>query len=307
MPINFLTKYQKLLKSIPVPAVRITNLQNCQNVDYTHNSQNCQFCFLMINGDNCFYCNDSAGKMLVDCSNCLLCELCYECIECIESFNCFYSKNLTSCRSCFFCNQCVACSDCFGCVGLSHKTYCLFNKQLSKQEYEKQVSQLKFNNVQEQLDKLEKLTASIPQPASFQQSNENCPYGDYIHHCQDVYWAFSAYYSQRCGYLYLSGLAKDCWDLSYSAGSTKEIGKDVIELSYDCGGGGSLYHCAYTNYCSYCTNCYYCSDCQNCSDCFGCIGLKNKKYCILNNQLNKEQYEKAILEVKKELGWPLKH
>ena len=38
---------------------------------------------------------------------------------------------------------------------------------------------------------------------------------------------------------------------------------------------------------------------------FGCIGLKNKKYCILNNQLTKDQYEKAVREIKKELGWNL--
>ena len=31
--------------------------------------------------------------------------------------------------------------------------------------------------------------------------------------------------------------------------------------------------------------------CRNSSDCFACVGLKNAKYCILNKQYTKEEYE----------------
>lgn len=54
------------------------------------------------------------------------------CIECIGS------KNL---EFCLYCVQ--GCSDCFGCVGLKKKQYCIFNKQYSKEDYERIVSAIK--------------------------------------------------------------------------------------------------------------------------------------------------------------------
>lgn len=45
-------------------------------------------------------------------------------------------------KFCFYCDNCHSCSDCFGCVGLKHKQYCIFNKQYTKDEYEKNVALL---------------------------------------------------------------------------------------------------------------------------------------------------------------------
>lgn len=34
------------------------------------------------------------------------------------------------------------CKNCFGCIGLNQKEYCIFNKQYTKEAYEKLVAQL---------------------------------------------------------------------------------------------------------------------------------------------------------------------
>ncbi len=39
-------------------------------------------------------------------------------------------------RNVYYCQLCNNCSDCFGCSGLNNKSYCIFNKQYSKDEYE---------------------------------------------------------------------------------------------------------------------------------------------------------------------------
>ena len=39
-----------------------------------------------------------------------------------------------------------------------------------------------------------------------------------------------------------------------------------------------------------CHNIYYSSDMESCEECMYCIGLKGKKYCILNRQYEKEKY-----------------
>ena len=38
--------------------------------------------------------------------------------------------------------MCHHCQDCFGCIGLKNQQYCIFNKQYTKEEYEKTVAQL---------------------------------------------------------------------------------------------------------------------------------------------------------------------
>jgi hypothetical protein len=48
----------------------------------------------------------------------------------------FYSHNL------YYCSFCMHCDDCFGCVGLNRKKHCIFNKQYSKEEYEKLVPKI---------------------------------------------------------------------------------------------------------------------------------------------------------------------
>jgi hypothetical protein len=43
---------------------------------------------------------------------------------------------------------------------------------------------------------------------------------------------------------------------------------------------------------------YYCDLCMNnCQDCFGCVGLKHARYCILNKQYGKEEYETLIPKI----------
>jgi len=39
------------------------------------------------------------------------------------------------------------------------------------------------------------------------------------------------------------------------------------------------------------TNCEYCNQLTGCDDMFGCMGLKKKRFCILNKQYSKEEYE----------------
>ena len=48
-------------------------------------------------------------------------------------------------------------------------------------------------------------------------------------------------------------------------------------------------NCRYSAYLDYCEECEYC---------FGCVGLRKKKYCILNKQYAKEEYEVLVGKIK---------
>ncbi|MBI5622039.1 hypothetical protein HY933_04230 [Candidatus Falkowbacteria bacterium] len=60
---------------------------------------------------------------------------------------------------------------------------------------------------------------------------------------------------------------------------------------------------AYNNYSIFCSqnwknsNNVYCDLCVGGGDCFGCVGLINYKYCILNKQYDKEEYERVVVKI----------
>ncbi|MDD5623191.1 MAG: hypothetical protein PHI23_00585 [Candidatus Peribacteraceae bacterium] len=69
--------------------------------------------------------------------------------HCYELMNAGYSNNhvlfshvLQNSADVYYCEHCFSCKNCFGCSGLRHKSYCLLNKQYSREEYEKLVPQI---------------------------------------------------------------------------------------------------------------------------------------------------------------------
>lgn len=296
---TFLDKYELLKKSIPVQAFIGIDLENCELTDYTYSSKNCYYCFDSYKLENGIYCRSCSGKNVVDCYLAIESELCYGCIDIKNCYGSRYLLECNNCRNCQFCSLCVSCSDCFGCVGLTHKQYCIFNKQYTKDEYFEKLETLKKENTPEELlERMLELKKTIPHPTSQQNNNENCPYGDHIYESRNSYWCFSAFSLENSGYIFEGGFLKNCWDC-YALGDekrTSELNYEVVDCLYN-------YNCAYLSNSDNCTNCYYSADLRNCSDCFGCVGLTSKKYCILNNQLTKEQYEKTVFGIKKELGW----
>ena len=59
--------------------------------------------------------------------------------------------------------------------------------------------------------------------------------------------------------------------------------------------GYNAYSCLFTNQAfNQLTNIYYCNQCFRSNDLFGCVGLSGKKYCILNKEYPKDEYDKIV-------------
>lgn len=302
MKVNFLEKFDQLKKSIPVPALHQEMNENCDYADYTYRSKNCYYCFECVRLENGFYCFQSgAAKNLFDCDYVYNSELCYDCLDSSYCYNCAYLQNCTRCRNCQYSFELLNCSDCFGCVELVNKQYCIFNKQYAKEEYELEIKKLKQLDQKEIFARVEELKKKIPHAASRQINTMNCPYGNFIYDSANCYWCFYVADIENSGYIFSCDLIKSSFDIYFAAGNTDE--GSHMELCYEITDCGNCYGCAFLEWSENCTNCYCSFSLVNCSDCWGCVGLQNKKYCILNNQLTKEQYEKAVLDIKKELGW----
>lgn len=64
-------------------------------------------------------------------------ELCYEMMGAIDIYNCHFSTYIfDKSRDVRYSMNCHSCDNCFGCIGLRHKSYCIFNKQYTKEDYE---------------------------------------------------------------------------------------------------------------------------------------------------------------------------
>ncbi len=301
---KFLEKYELLKKSIPVPAViRDKTSINCELVDYCSGCKNCFYSFYIYKSEDCIYTTWGWGNKLVDCTVLTKgSEKCYQCVDSNNCNNCIYLLDCNNCTDCNFSAYLNSCSDCIGCVALTHKKYCIFNKQYTKEEYLMQAERLKKEKPEKALEQMLKLKKTIPHPASQQFNSVNCPYGNYIYNSKNCFWCFNTYDSESIGYSNLDGGIRKCFDTFWCGGPRDRLTENCYQLVgsglyYNC------YNCAFLTDSEGCTNCYYGRDLKNCSDCFGCVSLTNKKYSILNNQLSKEQYEKAIKDIRKELGW----
>jgi hypothetical protein len=66
------------------------------------------------------------------------------------------------------------------------------------------------------------------------------------------------------------------------------------EYIYECIQPENCYQVKYSHFAVGCNNSEFIFDCRNCSYCFMCSGLRNKKYCYMNEQYTKEEYENIL-------------
>jgi hypothetical protein len=123
--------------------------------------------------------------------------------------------------------------------------------------------------------------------------NTNCvnsPYGNHNADCKNCYLVYASYLNEDVMYSQGAASLKNCID-TYSVLKSENCYEDILcSTLYDT-------HFSYDSDDS--LNSFFINTCINCNDCLGCMNLRNKKYCIFNEQYTKEEY----LEKKKELDF----
>ena len=197
-------------------------------------------------------------------------------------------------------DNCRNCSNCVCCKNLRNKEYHIYNKPVSKEGFEKFKEGLLIGRRELLAEKkrFDEWKLELPFADVRAKNGENC-YGDYIDNAKDCYYSFDVLWgAENCNYCQTCGWqGKDIWD----CGNTGKESQMVYEM-----------HASVTSHkCAFCTffrggnDCYYCDCMDSVNDCFGCIGLRHKKYCILNKQYSKEEYEELkgrIIEHMKKTG-----
>ena len=109
--------------------------------------------------------------------------------------------------------------------------------------------------------------------------------------CFDVQDCENMKYVNWAGFGYPFKDAYDC-----TAAAAAELGYEAINVGL--GGIRNLFVVVswYNHHVEYSYNC------RNSEYLFGCVGLRNKKYCILNNQYTKEEYNELLPRIKQHMS-----
>jgi hypothetical protein len=171
------------------------------------------------------------------------------------------------------------------CWNLRNKSHCIENVQYSKEEYDKKIKSFQlgsYNSIQ----KYKKYFEEIIQKEVVHRLNFNLKVynsnGDYLLDCKNCHNCFTISDSEDCfncirGNKEISNVdANGCWN---------------AELNGNCDGCHESYSLKYSNWSSSRYS-EYMDLCIECEYCFGCVGLRKKKYCILNKQYTKESFDK---------------
>lgn len=234
------------------------------------------------------------NNMICDGLRCFRSQYLYECINCSNCYQCTWCINCTNSRDCNFCIDCAGCSNCLFCSNLRHKQYYVFNKAVSKSEYERILQQTidgSYATLQHNLNNF----AQVKSNALYKHLNntqaENCV-GDGLLNCSSSYLCFNCRNAVGCRYCI--SLTPSERSVNFMDVSSAGIG----ELVYNCSSvGGGNYYLRMCSNCRESSSLTYCIDCFSCKDCLASIGLRNKQYCILNKQYSKNEYERISREI----------
>lgn len=299
----FFDQFYELIQKVPRLAIVNKKSQNSEYCNYSFANKNCYLTFGNHYEEDCMYGHYSTKNK--DCMDYLWfyeSELSYGCIFSGKSYRSVYLDHCEGCQDCYFSVDLKGCKHCLFCSNLRHKEYYIFNKKYSKEDYFKQLESYNFGNFKNFSEAIEifktEFRKKFPVRAVYKVNCENCE-GNNLNNCKNLRTCFDCTGCADCGYGYQMDETYDSMDMNC-------MGYDKSEICYQTIGCSGINNCITCDSCWHNNDLNYCNLCfNNSSDLFGCISLNKKKYCILNKQYSKEEYEKLraqLIEYMKKTG-----
>ncbi len=300
---NIFEQYKKLEQKVPHMALQIDwqHTENSKYINATGQVKDSYLAFNSANIDSVLYAFSVSDS--------------YRCINCAntdnasESMHVFSSSNVNSCSFIENCENCVDvhysdnmknCEHCFACSHLSNKRYHIFNKEYSKEEYEKIVSELKDGSRQKHnliLKKHEEFKALFPTRYMNSKLADNVS-GDDIFESKDVFNSFSIVGGEKVKHSQLLELPKVYFAMDYSL-----YGENAEYIYETLNSGSNISNVKFTMHSSYdLLDIEYSAYIYNSSYIFFSFALRNVKYAILNKEYNKEDWKELKKQIIKDMN-----
>ncbi len=295
----FFVQYRKLLEAVPRPAFTGTslieseyshacnNIKNCYYVFWTYFSENSQFDYGLL------FSKYTYDSYVVDNSDHV-----YSALHSNRLYKARFVYFSDECLDSAFLFDCVGCSNCFGCVNLRKQKYNIFNQRFSKEEYAKEIAKWDLGSyriLNEAKEKFKSLYLSLPRRYAHILSSQNVT-GDIIRDTKNCKTCFSALDGvENCKFIYFGGLnLKDSYDVG-GGGLNSQLLYEIYAMT------GNVERCSFSAGGNNSINTAYCDWARNSADSFGCVSIQNKKYCILNRQYTKDEYEAMLQKIRKHM------
>lgn len=306
-PVSFAIKYdptqiffdQFYNLRIKIPQYAIVRDPSSINSEYSLNGRNLKNGYLVSGGrfsENVWYSiyiNDS--REIMDSQDTHNCEQCLEVILAKNLNRCFFCYFSSDCLDSYFLYDCRNCQNCFGCTNLRNKKYCFFNKQLSKDEYEKKVKSCNLDSrlgLKKAKESFWEFVKSNPVRAS-RSIRAIDSSGVLIINSKNCHNVTSCENAEHERYVDMVMDHKDSMDV-YSSGNS--------ELLYEVSAvGANTTNVKFSFASKNISNSEFVINCHNCHFCFACIGLENKDYHIFNYPYKPEEYFKELDKIKSSL------
>jgi len=295
---TFFEQFKEFRLKVPRIALANSRSINSEYTNQTRDNKNCHMVVATNNCEDCMYGNwNQDSKNCVDTWAIRKCEIVYESFNGHHSYRCFFIEDCVESSDMYFCRDCRRCNDCFGCVGLRGKSYCWFNEQLSKEEYQKRFAEMSwaYEDVQNMRERADEFWLKYPR-RFYNGTNVINSTGEYIGHDKNVKYSFNTRISENTSYSQDAWEARDCMDLTETLDN---------ELDYEMEGAGWGAKCicmtkSWNNHDSYYSELNF-----YCHDIFACMSLRSKSYCIFNKQYTEDEYKtlkEKIIEHMKKIG-----
>ena len=299
---SFFEQFKELLFSVPHISLLSANMVNSDWVNQETDDKNC---YLNVGGhfnkDSAYNTYELYSRDCFDNFWIFKSELCYENINCHQCYKTLFSQDCFQCQNTILSFDCRDCSNIFGCAGLRHKQYYIFNKPVSKEEYEKFLKENPLSSYRNLLilkEKAKKIWLSVPHRANYITKSVNS-WGNIISESKNAKNCWFSEKVEDSKNLYITAWLKDCYDCSCFG-----HGELCYEIAHSIGFynskfsifgiGGSVGKTSSSNL-------EYCYGVLNSHNCFGCVNLRNQEYCILNKKYSKEEYEKLRAKIIKHM------
>lgn len=281
----FFSQFKELQAVVPRPALYSTQNLHSDYCNYTAHLKNGYWLF------GSWFSEDSGyGQSVLKCKGCWDCMFVKNCESCFSSMDCtkcywtHFSRNCLECADSLFLYDCRNCQNCIFSFNLRNQSYYAFNKQVTKDEFEKikretlssyealEKAKAKFNKIvrKEAIHKF--LTGSKNENVSgeFIYNSKNVHHSYYIHNGENEKYAIRGGEGQKDT---MDGFGVHAGDLSYECNNIDFSSRALFSVNGE----------AHVD-----TN--YAVDSDNVEHLFGCLSLRKKKYCILNKEYSEQEF-----------------
>ena len=286
-------------KVFPMPSF-LNRDPSSVNSDYSNGGRNVKngyYVFACYTVEDAWYSDlVSRSRNVMDSHSVWDSELIYTCVQVEHLYKCSFIYFSNNCTDSMFLFDCKNCDNCFGCVNLRGGKYVVYNKQYTKEEYEKfmqDVYPLSRTKLSEYKNKFWQLVKSMPINGSRNLTVTNI-LGANIRNSKNIYDANNVVNSENARHCDTLLSHHDSMDAMFSGGHssflymTLNIGSQSSNVKFSVSSKFSI-------------DCEFIFNSKNLNNCFMCFGLQNKSYCVLNVQYSKEEYFKIVDEIKSEM------